>query len=54
MTYRTRIKYTAEQKSEIWDRWKKGESIKDCRYTRGLPDRLGSEFSLQVYSPCVR
>ena len=27
MTYRTRIKYTPEQKAEIWDRWKKGESL---------------------------
>ncbi len=29
MTYRTRIKYTSEQKSEIWDRWKRGESLKE-------------------------
>jgi len=28
MSYRTRIKYTPEQKSEIWDRWKCGESLK--------------------------
>ena len=28
MTYRTRIKYTAEQKSEKWDRWQRGESLK--------------------------
>src|SRR5450756_1206999 len=28
MTYRTRMKYTAEQKSEIWDRWQRGESLK--------------------------
>ncbi len=27
MAYRTRIKYTAEQKEEIWNRWKKGESM---------------------------
>jgi IS30 family transposase len=27
MTYRTRIKYTYAQKHEIWDRWKKGESL---------------------------
>ena len=27
MTYRTRIKYTPEQKAEIWTRWKKGESL---------------------------
>jgi len=28
MRYRKRIKYTEEQKSEIWDRWKRGESLK--------------------------
>ncbi len=28
MAYRTRIKYTPAQKQEIWDRWKKGESLK--------------------------
>lgn len=28
MTYRTRIKYTAEHKAEIWDRWQRGESLK--------------------------
>jgi len=27
MTYRTRIKYTAKQKGEIWDRWQRGESL---------------------------
>ena len=27
MAYRTRIKYTPAQKEEIWDRWKKGESL---------------------------
>lgn len=27
MVYRTRIKYTSEQKAEIWDRWKRGESL---------------------------
>ena len=27
MTYRTRLKYSAEQKSEMWDRWQRGESI---------------------------
>jgi IS30 family transposase len=27
MSYRTRIKYTSAQKQEIWDRWKKGESL---------------------------
>ena len=28
MIYRTRIKYTAKQKDEMWDRWQRGESIK--------------------------
>ena len=27
MAYRTRIKYTAEQKAEMWDRWQRGESL---------------------------
>jgi IS30 family transposase len=27
MSYRTRIKYTPQQRSEIWDRWQKGESL---------------------------
>ena len=28
MAYRTRIKYSAEQKSELWDRWQRGESLR--------------------------
>ena len=27
MAYRTRIKYTAAQRAEIWDRWQRGESL---------------------------
>ncbi len=27
MTYRTRINYTAQQKSEMWDRWQRRESL---------------------------
>lgn len=27
MVYRTRIKYTAKQKADIWDRWQRGESL---------------------------
>ena len=27
MVYRTRIKYTPEQKADIWSRWEKGESL---------------------------
>lgn len=29
MSYRTRIYYTAEQRNEIWDRWKRGESVNE-------------------------
>lgn len=28
MEYRTQIKYSNEQKTEMWDRWQKGESLK--------------------------
>jgi IS30 family transposase len=28
MVYRTRIKYTATQRAEIWDRWQRGETLK--------------------------
>ena len=31
MTYRTRIKYTAKQKDEMWDRWQRGESLEQLR-----------------------
>ena len=27
MVYRTRIKYTAAQRADIWDRWQRGESL---------------------------
>lgn len=27
MVYRTRIKYTAAQRADIWDRWQHGESL---------------------------
>ena len=27
MVYRTRIKYTAAQRAEMWDRWQHGESL---------------------------
>ena len=29
MAYRSRIKYTAEQRKYMWDRWLKGDSLKD-------------------------
>ena len=27
MSYRRRIYFTSDQKSEIWDRWQRGESM---------------------------
>ena len=27
MAYRTRINYSPQQKAEMWDRWKRGESM---------------------------
>ena len=27
MVYRTRIRYTAAQRAEMWDRWQRGESL---------------------------
>ncbi|MES0448044.1 MAG: IS30 family transposase, partial [Desulfobacterales bacterium] len=43
MAYRTRIKYTTEQKNEIWDRWQRGESMSSI-------GRLFDRESSSVYS----
>ena len=43
MAYRTRIKYTAAQRSEIWDRWQRGESMSSI-------GRLFDRESSSVYS----
>ena len=45
MTYRTRIKYTAKHKAEIWDRWQRGESLKEIG--RAF-DRPSSSIHLQI------
>ena len=37
MTYRSRINYTSEQKKEMWDRWQKGDSLKDIGRVFGRP-----------------
>jgi IS30 family transposase len=37
MVYRTRIKYTAAQKAEMWDRWQRGESLKAIGRTFDRP-----------------
>ena len=45
MAYRKRIKYTSEQKSEIWDRWKRGESL---RAIGRIFDRPSSSIFVQL------
>ena len=45
MTYRTRIKYTAEQKAEMWDRWQRGESLNSIGPAF---DRLSSSIFSQL------
>jgi IS30 family transposase len=45
MTYRRRIKYTEEQKSEIWNRWKRGESL---RAISRIFDRPSSSIFVQL------
>lgn len=47
MAYRTRIYYTAEQKSEMWDRWQRGESLKFI----GRIFNRGSSSIFSVLSP---
>ncbi len=42
MTYRTRINYTPKQKSEMWDRWRCGESLSSI-------DRLFGRESSSVF-----
>jgi len=41
MTYRTRINYTAAQKTEMWDRWQRGESLK------------GHDFIIETHAAAV-
>jgi len=45
MSYRKRIKYSEEQKSEIWDRWKRGESL---RAIGRVFDRPSSSIFVQL------
>jgi len=45
MRYRTRIKYTEEQKAEIWNRWKRGESL---RAIGRVFDRPSSSIFVQL------
>ena len=45
ITYRSRIKYTTEQKNYMWDPWLKGDGLKDI----GLYfDRPSSSIHIQL------
>lgn len=46
MKYRTRIYYTEEQKSQMWDRWQKGESLHAIARLF-----LSEKTSLEVFQP---
>jgi hypothetical protein len=49
MAYRTRINYTPAQKAEMWDRWRRGESLKDIgRVLIGHPRRSSINWCPQA------
>ena len=52
MTYRTRIKYTPAQKSDIWDRWKRGESLNSIGRLFDRPS--GSIFNMLAPTGGIR
>jgi hypothetical protein len=52
MAYRTRIKYTAEQKAEMLDRWQRGESLKSIGRVFDRPS--GSIFGQLAPSGGIR
>lgn len=52
MVYRTRINYSAEQKAEIWDRWRRGESLKSIGRSFDRPS--SSIFGLLAPSGGIR
>ena len=56
MVYRKRIKYTEEQKSEIWDRWKRGESLKEIgrAFDRGSSSIYGQLSPTGGFRPAPR
>src|SRR3546814_14916886 len=52
MKRRQRIYYTAAQRSEIWDRWTRGESMSSIG--RGLDREASTTFSGMSPSGCIR
>jgi IS30 family transposase len=52
MVYRTRIKYTAQQKADIWDRWQRGESL--CSIGRSFDRPSSSIFNMLAPTGGIR
>jgi hypothetical protein len=52
MGYRVRIKYSAAQKAEIWDRWRRGESMSSIG--RVFDRESSSVFSLLSLTGVIR
>ena len=56
MSYRTRIKYTDKQKTEIWNRWQRGESLKEIgrAFDRGSSSIYGQLSPTGGIRPAMR
>jgi hypothetical protein len=57
MVYRTRINYTAAQKTEMWTRWQRGESLNAIgrvfdRPSSSINFTIGYEFCRLFLSIC--
>ena len=49
MVHRTRINYTPTQKTEMWDRWQRGETLKLlAEYLIGLPPQYLVNYRQRV------
>jgi len=56
MVYRTRINYSSKQKSEIWDRWQRGESLNEIgrSFNRGSSSIFGQLAPTGGIRPAAR
>lgn len=52
MAYRSRIKFTTEQKDEMWDRWQRGES--QTSIGKAFDQDSSSVFSILSLSGGIR
>ena len=54
MVYRTRLNYTTAQKTEMWDRWQRGESLNAIGRAFDRPSSsIFAQLSESVYSPHI-